>query len=781
MNHSTFNLSTVYSVTANFLRTKFIVAVTMLSLVFISFPLSSEEEGELISSVTIKGLKTLTTEFVLAKINSRKGAYFYATVMKEDIKRLYATGHFAMINFETAKSVAGIDIFITVEEKPILTKIEFLGNAKIKTHQLVKEVKSKVGSRSDEGRINLDTQAIRELYIKKGFPLVEIDYSLSIDAQKNEATLTFTIDEGSQLRVNKISFEGVTAFPQKTLLKLMKTKKTGLWPFYKLFKTGILDEEVFGDDLERLEGYYNFKGYLDARIVEVKRIPHPKKNRIELIIVIEEGPTYNVGTYEISGNAVFPTRSLQELVTSTPGSLYSPEKREKDIQSMRDFYYDRGYIEAQIIAKVAFDPQTNAMNIHYKIEESGIFYVDKVSIQGNFKTKDKVIRRELLVIPGEVFNGSKIRTSQTRLQNTGFFEEVKALIEASEEQDKKTLVFDVKEKKTGSLSFGAGFSSIDSFIGFAEVGQSNFDIFNFENFQGAGQKLRFRFEGGDKRTNFLISFVEPYFLDKKVVFGFDAFLEESRYLSDDYDEDKGGVSFRLGKAIDAVSRGEVIVTIERVGVNVEDDASPELLMEDGDYNQVSVALKYDYDTRDRIVLPRRGRKTVAILKASGGTEGYARFDARNTNFFTPFSEYPEHIIQVIMAMGVADGLTGGGVPIFDRFFLGGPNNVRGFEFREIGPQDINDESLGGELSLWSSIEYLYPIIERVHGAVFIDWGNVYASASDLSDGAVVGAGLGMRLMLPIGPIKLDYGFPIVTDDNTDDAKPRFHFSLGTSF
>ncbi len=751
-------------------------------LVFAGVYRAEAQSQELVTKINVTGLRALSKDFVLNKIRSREGRYFYPSVVKADIKDLYATGYFSMINFETEQTSSGVIVNIHVEEKPILSEITYVGLSKLKDRNIKKVVKSKVGEPADEGRIKQDILAIKELYVTKGFPLIEVDYQLTIDPEKHEATLKMVIDEGTQLKVKKVSFQGVHAFNENDLRKLMKTKKESIWPLNVILKTGIMDEEVFSEDVDRIENYYHYKGYLDAKIIDVKRSVSTEKKKIEVTIVVEEGPTYPVGSVSIDGNTVFPTRSIELLLISQPSTLYSPEKLATDQQKIKDFYFNRGYIQINIDTRVTFNTEKSAMDLALTLSEGSMFYINKINVQGNFKTKDKVIRREILAYPGEVFNGDKLKTSQQRLQNTGFFEEVGIKIHDSDIYDRKDVVFDVKEKKTGALSFGAGFSSIDSLVGFAEISQSNFDLFNFRNFQGAGQKFRIRLEAGKKRQNFLISFVEPYFLDKKLMFGFDAFVDQNDYLSSDYDEDRIGVSFTLGKAFGAFNRGDVILTLEKVDVNVDDDASPQLLAEDGTYNQVSVGFKLTRDTRNRIAFPSKGAKSVALMKFSGGSESYSRLDLQHSRYIAPFSRFPDHIVMLRGGLGVAGGMSGGNVPLFDRLFLGGSNTVRGFEYRAIGPQDINDEPLGGKLSLWHSVEYMFPIITRVYGAFFVDAGNVYEKVGDFGDRQMnVGIGLGVRLNLPIGPMKFDYGFPVVTDKFTEDEDPQFHFSMGTSF
>lgn len=737
---------------------------------------------DVIYEIQINGLKSLTRDFVLSKIRSKESGYFYPSQLKEDLKRLYNTGLFAQVDFESKKTIRGVVLVIDLVEKPILIEISYDGNKKIRKSDLEKLIQSKAGSPADEAKITRDIRAMIEKYIEKGYPNADIDYKLDINPNRNEAALTFIIDEGKQIQIKDVSFNGNTAFTDKELSKLMKTKKATIWPLNSFFGTGIYNEETFAEDVDRVEDFYHYKGYLDAKIVDIKKDISPKKDKMRIVISVEEGPTYKAGDIEISGNSIFPTRSLRQQLKMETDTHYSPERLGNDVRALQDFYFDRGYIETRIASKVTFDPERQAMNIQYRISESSIFYVNKIDIQGNYKTKDKVIRRELIIYPGEVFNGSKIKTSRARLENTGFFEKVETVMVDAEEENRKNVVIELKEKKTGAISFGAGFSSIDSFIGFTEFSQSNFDLFNFKNFQGAGQKLRVRFEAGNKRQNFLVSFTDPYFLDKKLLFGFDTFVDKSDYLSSDYDEDRVGVRFRLGKAFSHFIRGEVSLSIEQIDVNVDEDASAELLREEETYDQVSVAFQASRDTRNRIMFPSRGARTVAILKLSGGTEQYTRLDLRSNYYMTPFSKFPEHVIQFRQGLGVVGGMSGGRVPLFDRMFLGGATTVRGFEYREIGPQDINDEPVGGKLATWGSIEYNYPIIERVVGALFIDGGNVYNEIDDLGTDYNVGIGFGFRLNLPIGPMRVDIGFPVVTDDYTDDdAKPRVHFGMGTSF
>jgi outer membrane protein insertion porin family len=446
------------------------------------------------------------------------------------------------------------------------------------------------------------------------------------------------------------------------------------------------------------------------------------------------------------------------------------------------------------------------IDITYAIHEGELTYIEKVEIRGNAKTKDKVIRRELAVHPGEIYDTVRVDRSVDRLKNLGYFSKVEADPEPTDVPNRKDLAINLEEQRTGSVNFGAGFSSVDSLIGFVEMTQGNFDLFNWPSFTGGGEKLRLRLQVGLKRQDEILSFVEPWFLDKKLSLGFDLFHHAANYLSAVYNEQNTGASLSLERAFTEFLRGQIQYSIQYISINVDKSASPELQSQSGSYVRSSISGTVTYDTRDSVFLTTRGTRTElnAEVAGAGGDVNVYKLNLQSSVFFPlPNQQVFELLgaVRVVDAFGstAANGtnvietiVTSTGpkrsvsrpvdaVPIFDRLLLGGANTLRGFAFRNVGPKDVNQQPVGGNTSINGTAEYSYPIIERVRGAVFFDIGNVYRDAYEVTvSGLKSDAGIGLRLNLPIGPLRLDYGYPIMTDKQTGRVG-KFQFSVGYQF
>jgi len=492
----------------------------------------------------------------------------------------------------------------------------------------------------------------------------------------------------------------------------------------------------------------------------------------------------------------------------TSGKTFTPAAMSADQKALEDYYGGRGYLDTAVRPIRAPNVETGRIDMTYSIREGELTYIEKIDIRGNTKTKDKVIRRELAVHPGEIYDTVRVDRSVERLKNLGYFSKVEADPEPTDVPNRKDLVLNLEEQRTGSINFGAGFSSIDSLIGFVEMTQGNFDLFNWPTFTGGGEKLRLRLQVGLKRQDEVLSFVEPWFLDKKLSLGFDAFHHSSSYLSTVFNEQRTGISLRLEKALTEFVRGQVEYSVQDIFLKVDSSASPELQTQEGSHLRSSIAGTVTYDTRDSVFLTTRGNRTELRAEAAGGPLGgdvsIYSLSAKSSLYF-PFFE--KQVLQLVGAVGVVDafGSTRDGgtnvietviqngvpvksvsrpidpVPIFDRYFLGGANTLRGFGYRKISPRDVNGEPIGGNTTVNGTAEYSFPIIERVRGAFFFDIGNVYQNSyefnvSDLKSDA----GIGIRLNLPIGPLRLDYGYPIMTDRETGKAG-KIQFSVGYQF
>jgi outer membrane protein insertion porin family len=436
-----------------------------------------------------------------------------------------------------------------------------------------------------------------------------------------------------------------------------------------------------------------------------------------------------------------------------------------EIKRIQDLYGSRGYVDFQAGANTTpGGPQV--IDVDFTIEEGVQSYVEKINISGNTRTKDKVIRREVAVAPGDVLNTVRVDASRSRLQNTNYFSKVDIYPTDTMVPGRKDVNIQVEEKRTGSFNFGAGFSSIDSLLGFAEVTQGNFDIMNWPRFTGGGQKFRMRLQYGVRRKDFIISLTEPYFLDYKLSVGGELFYREASFVSDVYDESRIGFDLNARKALTDFTFVRFGYRLEQIGIeNVDEDVSEEIKQEEGKRLKSMISSGITYDTRDSVFLTRRGERVDLFGYLAGGflggdTDIYG-FDLEASKYFLLPGDT---ILTVNAEVAVVNTWAGGErVPIFDRLYLGGPNNLRGFRFRDVGPKDDDGEPIGGSTLARATVEYTFPVVDKVRGAVFYDVGFVSAGEYKFtpskeengSGGLAQDIGIGVRLDLPIGPVRID--------------------------
>jgi outer membrane protein insertion porin family len=510
---------------------------------------------------------------------------------------------------------------------------------------------------------------------------------------------------------------------------------------------------------------------------------------IILYIDVKEGKKYIVGDVTFKGNSILNTEEVQQATLMGSGKPFSRRGLRLDVSAIQDLYFERGYLSAQIRSESVYNDSTEKVDINYGIVENELTFVDKVKILGNTKTKDIVIRRELRAYPGESFSGAKLKRSKERLYNLGFFEDVRFDTENGSLPATKNLVVSVKEAKTGEFSFGGGYSSIDSIIGFVQVRQKNFDWQNMKTFTGAGQDFGLRLEMGSVRQNAELSFTEPWVFGYPYSFGFDVYRREfNRSGSAGYffDQRKTGFDLRLGKEFTEFDRGLLMYKLEEVVIfDIPVDASQILKDEQGKNITSSLALTLTHDERDNIYNPSKGFMVSGTGEVAGGPlagdKDFMKLDGVAAKYFKHFDV---NVLEVKGRAGIADAYEDTvRVPIYERFYVGGANTVRGYRERRIGPRDPgNREPIGGE-SFWVvNIEETFPIFPNlIKGAIFFDSGNAYETIGDFgSGGAFSGVGAGVRIKTPIGPVKLDMGYPL--DDIPEENKElRFYFNISQGF
>jgi outer membrane protein insertion porin family len=505
---------------------------------------------------------------------------------------------------------------------------------------------------------------------------------------------------------------------------------------------------------------------------------------VEIQIGIREGTQYRVNSVKLEGVNIVPTEEVKARLKMIEGSLFTPKGMGDDLRALRDFYGSRGYVDMVAMPEI-LPAGPGAVDVIYRLDEGVQSYVNLVNIQGNTRTKDRVIRRELAVKPGDVFDTVLVDVSRKRLENLNYFSRVDTVPTETIVPGRKDLNVIVEEKRTGSFNFGVGFSTIDSLVGFAELQQSNFDLFNWPTFVGGGQRFRIRGQYGIQRKDFIVSLTEPWFLGYKLSVGVEAYYREANFLSTVYDQANYGVAIQARKQLWRALSGRVEYRIE--GIRIfdvdDDDAGPEIQDAAGTYTKSSFTGALTWDTRDSLFLTRKGELIELTGFISGGGLGGTVQDYGISLEASKYILLPWDIIFLIKGeLAVVD--TWGGsdeVPIFDRLYLGGANNLRGFNFREVSPVDRYDNPIGGNSLGYLTVELTFPIFSRVRGAVFSDFGFVNSSAYDFSAANVnADIGVGIRLDLPIGPIRVDYGYPII-HDGWNGPPGKFNFNIGYQF
>jgi outer membrane protein insertion porin family len=730
-------------------------------------------------SVDVRGNRIVSTNTILSKIQTKQGLTLKQQTVNEDIKRLYGTGFFEDVKLEVEELPEGFKLIVVVEEKPIIKQIVIEGATSFKEDKLRKSLGVMEGQILDRKAVKKGEEEIRKLYADKGYRFVDLQAEVNVDPQTKEAVVTIKVFEGKKFKITKISFEGNQAFKTKELQKLMKTKEK------KWFLFGTFKEGDFEKDLEKIAFFYQKEGYLDVKVVPVFDY-NKDQNTIKILIKIEEGQHYVTGEVRFKGNTIFPESELWQQLEMLPGLTYSQYYVSQDMEKIRQFYANEGYIEARVVPDVKLNRDTGKVDVVYDIQEGDLYFVEKVQIRGNTKTRDKVIRRELRIRPGERFDGKKIEKSKERLQNLNYFEEITYDTEPTDAgANRKDLIFRVKEKRTGELSFGGGISSIDTFMGFAEISQRNFDILNWPRFTGGGQSLSIRGQIGTIHQEYDVSFVEPYLFNKPISWGTNLFLTSQDNKNTLFGERRMGASTTLSRLFKDVLRVGGGYTLERVELrDVASNAPTSVTDFDGPDWLSRLRAFTTFDNRDNVFSPTKGRVINfggdLIGSILGGDQEYYILRGGYTEYLT-FLKKHQVEFQARLATSQAFGKTST-TPAYDRFFAGGLGTVRGFNYRRVGPQE-DGEAVGGQTMAIFNLDYSFPLpwLDAFRGVVFLDAGNVSSDSYNIDFGKfALSTGPGIKVKTPIGPLAFYYGIPIANRD-TKDRNGRFEFSLSRSF
>jgi outer membrane protein insertion porin family len=741
------------------------------------------QQGPVVKSIEVQyaGPESVSRERILANMRTAVGKPYSEVMAEDDIRSIYGTGAVNNVRiFGEPSGDGGVKVFVVVQPKPTVGSIDVYGAERISEKRIRREISAKVGDPLNESNLEADRQKIISLYREKNFADADVDVKTDTDEKAGRATVTITVTEGVKSLVKGIRFEGNTSLSAKQIRKVMKTRPQN-WTSI-LTKDGRLESAQLEEDVLAIRGLYQDQGFSEVRVDPAEIVPR-EKSGVDVVIRIVEGAKFSVRNVAVRGAAVFTTDEVVQVLKTSAGGVYSPKQVGEDARRISDLYGARGYVDLRV-ATEASPAGSGVVDIAFDLEEGQQSYVERINISGNTRTKDKVIRRELAVAPGDIYNTVLVDASRDRLKNLNYFERVEAFPADTLIAGRKDLNISLEEKRTGSFNFGLGFSSIDNLIGFAEVQQSNFDITNPWAFTGGGQRFRARLQLGLERRDVIVSLTEPYFLDYKFSLGGELYYRDASYISDVYSESSVGGALIGRKPLGKFGSVRMEYRLEQVGINdVDEDASQEIKDEEGNTLSSKVTLGYTFDSRDSVFLTRKGERVDLSTYVAGGVLGGGNdvygFDIEASKYFLLAWDT---ILTLNGQIGTVSSWAGGDkVPIFERLFLGGANNLRGFNYRDVGPKDEDDEPIGGQTLARMTVEYTFPIMERLRGAVFYDAGFVNRGSYDFSPSDFNSdVGIGVRIDLPIGPVRLDYGIPMQADDSNGGGG-KFNFNVGYQF
>lgn len=731
--------------------------------------------------------KTVSTGAIQSHVGIKEGDTYDTFAIDKSVRALYDTGWFQSVKTESKEADGGVTVTFLLEPKLRLREIQFEGNKKYPHRRLKAQLAMKTDERLDEAKIYADIQTLKEFYRKRGYASTHIDYRVVRDKKLGTANIIFKIDEGKCQKIRQIVFKGNQHISNDRLRKTIETRVWGLMSFIN--NAGFYKQDTLQKDLDSLRNLFKNEGFLDVKIDEsAVRLVEYKPGKLRVEITIQEGRRYYVGNIKISRNALYPKEKISKVLEVKPKAVFSPETVDKSCENIRNFYGHFGYLETYAEAVRVPNTETGAIDLEFVVHESEKYFVESVNIQGNTKTKTKVILHELALEPGDTFDLVKMKNSQARLDGTDFFEEVVLTPETTPVPNRKNLRVAVKEKATGGFQFGGGVDDREKFFAFVEYQQGNFDIANPRSyFQGAGQKFRLRTQIGMESSQLLVGFEEPWVMDRELAFGMEASRDNSHYKNAHHHELSHELDVYLRKRLFELVVGRLSYNIRSVDIShMKGTVSQTMLAEQGSTSVSKVGLVVYRDTRDNLAYPTHGNNVELGTQVAGGPllgqTNYVRFEGGASQIWT-VCEAGKQVVAIGARSGTVIPYGHKRVPLFERYSLGGSDTLRGFEWEAVGPRDPLDPSVAarGKTYSYATAEYSIKVMDHVRLATFYDAGYVNTSACNWSTHDYNSDwGVGLRIFILKAPLRLDLAFPIKSD-TYNKRRSKFSFSFGTTF
>ncbi len=737
-----------------------------------------------IASIKVAGNKNVSALLIYGHLIEKEGDDFSLRRVRMDIHNLFNMGDFTDVQADVEQAVKTGQVVLTfqVKERPQISKIIFIGQKKWGPSKFLQEIKSSPKETFDPAKLNGDVTAIKKLYLDEGYSNVNVSVKSKVDTEANTAEVTFYISEGRKVKVAKVTVTGAEAFSEKKVAEQMKNNHSG-----DNFKPDLLDE-----DIKKIEDFYHDEGYLKAAVLSHQETLSPTRRKVFITLKVKEGDKYTFAGVEYHGNVLFDDEDLSKALGLKKNEVLSKSSLDDGTRKMKTLYADKGYIYSVVKPTLNYDEELKKVSLVFDISEGEIAYVQDIKIVGNYKTADYVIRRELMINAGDKFEANLIRGSAQNLYNLGYFDEVNPEVEPGDTPGKEILVFRVKERKTGTISVGGGYSSVDGLVGTVKLDEANL--------LGHGLHGSINVQFGASQTSFDIGFSEPWLFNTRTSFGIDVFDTDRIYTTavpnpydnstNFYTEKRYGGSLSLGRKLSRYWNVFGTYLFENVDIGSVDPyyttpGTPQYI-QSSDLTTSSFTPRVVFDNRDNYFDPTTGWKHQLSVEFAGGPLG------ADTNFIKVIGD-TSHFIPLVAGFVLGEHVRAGAgqgywfpgrgftdVPLYEKFFAGGTDTIRGYNERSVGPV------AGGDALFVSNTELKHAIVGPLRGVLFFDAGDAWTTVLNLDESHVqFGAGLGLRLTIPgtVMAIRLDYGWAIDSDLSTSAAPHAgvLHFNLGDLF
>lgn len=738
-------------------------------IVLLLIPVAGMASPLMVDQVLVEGNRRVERTYIEGVLTVLAGKPTSTEEIDRDIAAIFKTGRFQDVSAELVDREGKKILVFKVTERPLLRKVVFTGNSEIKTDKLGEMVNAQKVEFYRPQVLREATEIIKRAYVEEGYYATKIDAKVDIN-DRQEATVTFNIEEGDKVYVTDIRFEGNTVFKDKELKKVMLTKEK--WFLSFITGRGGYKEELTNVDRDIIADQYYNEGYIQVRVKGPVVNLLPDQKSMELLYEVEEGKQFFVGKLDVSGDILKDKQELLSSMTLHEGDVFSRKVMRADLLTLNDLYADTGFAYVNVTPETQVDEQANKVDIVYDVEQGIKARIGRINISGNTRTRDKVVRRQVKLAEGDTYSASLIKDSRRKINNLGYFDEVNLTTRKGDDLSLMDIDIDLKERSTGSFSIGAGFSSVDGLMLQGSVSQ--------DNFLGRGLRLDLSGSLGGSRTVYRLGLLDPYFLDRDLALGFDVYDTEREWA--DFDRETTGGDVKLGLPITDDIRSFFIYRFEKKNItNVDDDASWMIKEQEGKHTLSSVTASLSRNTTDFRPEPSRGNISELAIEYAGlgGSEKFIKYTADHRYF------YPMPLGMVFSAhgqLGYIQEMGGQSIPLDERFFLGGMNSLRGFQSREVGPRDpVTEDFYGGSKEAVFNLEVTFPLIKdmKMKGLVFFDTGNAWADDETMFSDMRYSVGAGVSWNSPMGPLRFAWGYNLSPKEWEEPS--AFDFSVGKNF